>query len=409
MNQREDFMPTAPADPDLTASRQAITRTHSENEQGTAILKNGADVTPECITWLWNPYLAAGKIHILAGPPGVGKTTCALRMLASISSGGPLPDGTTATKRDVMIWTGEDGIADTLAPRLLAMKADMRKVHFVDGARDAGGVREFDPAHDIPLLDEAISRAGLDLGMVLLDPIVSTFSGDSHKNAEVRRSMQPVADLARRHNCAVVGITHFSKGTQGRDPTERVNGSIAVGAVARVVMVCAKLPEDSELGEGCVFMIAKSNIGLDTGGFRYHLEQVPVPGYTEMFASVAVFDEGLDATAREILRHVDASPAEDKEVQQDITSFLRDLLADRRVDSKQVEADVRGAGYSMDKARRAAKKLGVVPKKYPGMKSGWYWELPKFAKHPEDGEVCTPKRLQTSQTSEDLGANHETS
>ncbi len=304
-----------------------------------------------------------------------------MRMAAAISAGGVLPDGSKAEQRDVIVWTGEDGVADTLAPRLVAMKADMRRIHFVEGAQDANGPREFDPSRDISLLDDAILRAHLDVGMILLDPIVSTFAGDSHKNAEVRRSMQPVADLARRHNAAVLGITHFSKGTQGRDPTERVNGSIAVGAIARVVMICAKLPEDSEIGTGCVFMIAKSNIGTDEGGFKYHLEQIPVPGHVGLFASVAVFGEALDGTAREILRHVDATPAEDDEERQDIKTFLCDLLAHGPLSAKQIEADVRGAGYSMDKARRAAKKLGIMPYK-ESMKGGWYWPSPKLAKPP---------------------------
>ena len=111
---------------------------------------------------------------------------------------------------------------------------------------------------------EALRRKLVEIGdvrLLIVDPIVSAITGDSHKNAEVRRGLQPLADLAASTRCALLGITHFSKGTAGRDPVERLTGSLAFGALARVVLVAAKHQEEGEDGRTVrLFLRAKSNI-----------------------------------------------------------------------------------------------------------------------------------------------------
>ncbi len=103
-------------------------------------------------------------------------------------------------------------------------------------------------------------------------------TGDSHKNTEVRRAMQPLVDLADACNCAVLGITHFSKGGQGSDPAQRVVGSVAFTAVARVVLVAAKV-KDEQGEDARILARGKSNIGPDDVGFAYHMDQCePMPG-----------------------------------------------------------------------------------------------------------------------------------
>src|SRR5262249_11164138 len=106
------------------------------------------------------------------------------------------------------------------------------------------------------------------------DPIVSATAGDSFKNAETRRGLQPLVDIAVERNIAILGITHFTKGSQGRDPIERITGSLAYGALPRVVWGAAK--GDTEDSPRRLVRIA-SNIGLTGGGFEYLLMQQPVP------------------------------------------------------------------------------------------------------------------------------------
>ena len=115
--------------------------------------------TVEPIRWIWDGWLARGKLHLLAGAPGTGKTTIGVSIAAKITTGGRWPDGSVAEQGDVLIWTGEDGIADTLLPRLLAAGGDPSRVHFVNGMREHGKTRPFDPATGMPDLVQAAQEA----------------------------------------------------------------------------------------------------------------------------------------------------------------------------------------------------------------------------------------------------------
>src|SRR5262249_40858369 len=143
----------------------------------------------------------------------------------------------------------------------------------VGRARDDSAARPFDPARDMPGLADAIKHKG-EVKLVVIDPLAMVAVKDSHRNAETRRDLQPVIDLCRATGAAVVGIHHLSKGTAGREPVERLIGSIAFAAVARVVLIATKLSaHDPEGKERRVLIRAKSNIGPDEGGFAYGLAQ----------------------------------------------------------------------------------------------------------------------------------------
>ena len=199
-----------------------------------------SDIKPEPINWLWDGWLARGKFHIFAGQAGTGKTTIALALAATISIGGRFPDGTKSPSGNVLIWSGEDSADDVLVPRLIAAGADLTRVHFIGDVKHGGETRSFDPATDIPIMQDAVVRIG-DISLLIVDPVVNAVAGDSHKNGEVRRALQPLVDFGEKLDCAVLGISHFSKGTGGRDPLERVTGSLAFGALARIVLATAKV------------------------------------------------------------------------------------------------------------------------------------------------------------------------
>lgn len=150
-----------------------------------------ASIRPEAIRWQWRGWLARGKLAILAGVAGTGKSTVAFCLAAAVTTGAPWPDCSRCeTVGNVVLWSAEDDAADTIVPRLMAAGADLNSVHIIKGKTLANGqAMPFDPAHDVPELHRRIDRIG---GVVLLivDPIVSAVSGDMHKANDVRRSLQ---------------------------------------------------------------------------------------------------------------------------------------------------------------------------------------------------------------------------
>jgi len=202
--------------------------------------------------------------------------------------------------------------------------------------------------------------------------VVSAVTGDSHKNTETRRALQPLVDLAANMNAALVGITHFSKGGQGGDPTQRVVGSVAFTAVARVVLVAAKVNGDD--GEDRrILARSKSNIGPDEGGFEYHLEQSePVPG---IYASYVAWGASVAGSARELLSDPNEQDDDQTSARDAAADFLQQVLGDDVVPSKSIEAEAKEAGISWATLRRASDALGVKKRRGDGGK--WYWSLPK--------------------------------
>jgi putative DNA primase/helicase len=339
-------------------------------------LLRGSDVKPEAVTWLWPGWLAAGKFEVLGGAPGTGKTTISMALAATVTTGGRWPDGSRSPVGNVVIWSGEDDPADTLVPRLALSGADLSRVYFIADVFDGDGRRSFDPARDMEPLRRKLAEIG-DVRLLIVDPIVSAVMGDSHKNAEVRRSLQPLVDLAAFMRCALLGITHFSKGTGGRDPVERLTGSLAFGALARVVMVAAKHQEEGEDGRTVrLFIRAKSNIGPDDGGFEYDLHQAELKSHPGIFASSVLWGDAVEGAARELLATADAT-GDDGEggTLSDARRFLSDLLADAPMRAGDVFKDADGAGLTKRSIQRAADKIGVLRHK-DGMRGGWLWKLP---------------------------------
>jgi putative DNA primase/helicase len=341
-------------------------------------------IEPEGIDWIWPGWLAAGKLHLIAGSPGTGKTTISLSMAAIMTRAGALPCGALAQLSSVLMWTGEDDLADSIVPRFLACGGDGSRLHFVKGVREEdGSSRPFDPAYD---LDQLVTKARAirNLKLLIIDPVVSTISGDSHKNTETRRALQPLVDFAASAGVAVLGVTHYSKGTAGRDPAERVTGSLAFVAVSRLVMVTAK---PKEPGESWRLVRAKSNIGPDGGGFEYDLQQVPVDEPKGIYGQSVAWGASLEGSAQALLAEVEApqeqgnSPALVAAV-----NWLSEILGTGTVAQQFVEEQAQALGHKWATIRRAKKALGVESIKR-GTKGGWYWRMPNVLNDVEHAQT----------------------
>lgn len=172
----------------------------------------------------------------------------------------------------------------------------------------------------------------------------------------------------------MLGISHFSKGTGGKDPMERVTGSLAFAALARVVLATGKIDDGDTVRR--IFCRAKSNIGIDSGGFEYDLHQKEIDGHKGVFSSYAAWGEAVDGTARELLAEPDnrESGEHDTSALDDAKEFLQELLANGQLPQKQIEIDAKGASHSWATVRRAKTELSIKSIK-TGL-DGWVWKLP---------------------------------
>ena len=318
----------------------------------------------------WRGWLARGKLHNLGGAPGTGKTTICLRIAAAVSNGGVWPDGTLAPAGNVIIWSGEDDPADTLVPRLIAAGADTRRIFFVGGVREGGKERAFDPSKDIGPLSDAIELAG-GAALIIVDPIVNAVAGDSHKNSETRRGLQPLVDLAAGFDAALVGITHLTKGTSGREPVERITGSLAFGALARIVLIAAKRQDEGD--DSRILCRAKSNIGPDDGGFAYRLRQIELVALPGFDASVVEWLEPVEGSAREL--HGDGDEAEGG-ASRDAEAFLKALLANGPMSAAEIREAAEANCIAWRTVERAKKAIRVKSTKAKAASAGgWQWSL----------------------------------
>ena len=355
---------------------KAVSDTHSPKSQPIAPLPMvqltcANEIKPKPIDWLWDGWLARGKLEVLSGIAGTGKTTLAISLAATVSIGGKFPDGTRSPIGSVLIWSGEDSAKDTLVPRFMAAGADLSKIHFIGDVKHGDQMRSFDPAIDIAALNNAAAKID-NISLLIVDPIVNAVAGDSHKNGEVRRALQPLVEFGEKLKCAVLGVTHFSKGTGGKEPLERVTGSLAFGALPRIVLATAKITEDETSRR--IFCRAKSNIGKDDGGFEYSLNQKEIDGYPGLFSSYILWGDSVEGSARDLLAEPDNRETGDdnNSALENAKNFLLKLLKDGSLLQKQIEVDARGAGHSWGTVRRAKDALSIESEK---MIDGWHWKL----------------------------------
>ena len=330
-----------------------------------------ADVTPEPVRWLWPGRFALGKLSLIAGEPGLGKSFVTLDMAARVTRGAGWPCGGPAPSQPggVVLLSAEDDLKDTIRPRLDAAGADcsrieaMQAIYRPDYRRGTEVAVPFNLVEHIHHMETLIRKVGA-CKLVVVDP-VSAFLGatDSHNNSEVRAVLAPLAEMAARHRVAVVAVTHLNKG-QG-SALNRVVGSIAFTAAARAAYVVTR---DADDGTRRLMAAAKNNLGCDDTGFAYRLEGDPTPHVEWEPAPVTISaDEALGGGRRT------RGPMPD--ARRDAEAWLTDFLAAGPQPAKEVYAKAGEDGHTKDTIRRAKAALGVEATK-AGFQGAWVWVLP---------------------------------
>jgi putative DNA primase/helicase len=171
----------------------------------------------------------------------------------------------------------------------------------------------------------------------------------------------------------VLGISHFSKGTAGRDVLERVTGSLAFGALARVVLAAAKCKDKD--GAGRIFARAKSNIGPDGGGFAYDLVPGSIVDRPDIAVHVLQWGQAIDGSARELLASAENAESNERSATDEAQSWLIEVLSTGPMKASEVQKQARQAGIGDKPLRTARERLGIKPyrREFSG---GWWWSLP---------------------------------
>jgi putative DNA primase/helicase len=328
-----------------------------------------ADIEVKPVTWLWKERLPLGKLVVIAGEPGLGKSRLALSIAATTSTGGYWPrDEGCCEKGEILILNFEDDPADTTVPRLIAEGADLSAIHQLIAVPDEKGRRAFDVSRDTDRLAKYLELHPK-MRLVVVDPITACLGQtDSHKNSEVRAALHPLAEVAQRFGVCVLAISHLNKGT-GMRAIHRVCGSIAFTAAARVVYAVARDEQDPE-GKRRLFVPVKNNLGNDKNGLSYGTVVVPIG--LDIDAPKIVWGEEVTITADEALA---PPPEEERGALEEACEFLTALLAEGPVTVEKVKKDARGAGIAAVTLKRAKRALKVKTEK-TGMRGGWEWSLP---------------------------------
>ena len=355
----------------LLAENQAlqnkVAATLPKPEYG-VVLTRASEIRIEPVTWLWPDMIPQGMFTLLAGQAGTGKTTIAMNVAAIVSKGGKFPDGSSCRQGNVLIWSAEDSPQHTIVPRLSAAGADLDNVFIISGYRDKGEYTPFDPTRDFYAIQQQIKSLG-NIRLIIVDPVVGLISGDINKANEVRANLQPLVDISGKYQCAIVGITHFAKGRAGTNVQERILGSQAFTALARVVLTAAK----DETSEKRILCIAKSNIGRDTGGFEYQLEQKLVETEIgEITTSCIDWGSYREGSARELLGELEELNNKASGALDEAKTFLMEELAYGAKQQTEIEAAAKQLGISKSSLKRAKYQLSIKSRK---IGTSWCWTL----------------------------------
>ncbi|MCU1612775.1 MAG: hypothetical protein JWO98_315 [Frankiales bacterium] len=348
-----------------------------------ATVQTLADVAPERVSWLWPGRLPLGKLVVVDGDPSTGKSTLTLDLAARVSTGSPWPDGAdNSPPAGVLLLSAEDGLADTIVPRLTVAGADLSRVHAltdVPSVDEDGELRRIPPSlpRDIPTMEKIVAEKKV--ALVVIDVLMAYLNGkvDSHRDQDVRGVLHQLATMAERTNCTVMLVRHLNK-AGGGSPLYRGGGSIGIVGAARAAYLVARDPEDEARR---IFAVTKCNIAIEPPSLAYRL----VGDDTFGCARIEWEDGPVEHTAASLLR----GPVDDDErtERDEAAGWLLGFLADSggTAARKDVAKAARSAGYSEATLKRAKDKAGVRHES-AGFPRQTVWSIPVGSSQTGHGE-----------------------
>lgn len=315
-----------------------------------------SDVTPKEIKWLWYPYIPFGKVTLLQGDPGDGKSKLMLALSAFLSQGKPLPftDENEAHEPMTIIYqTTEDDADDTVVPRFIASDGDRDRLIFISESKKNLTFGD----HRIRAAIEKYSAR-----LLILDPLSSYIGDGCSLNAanETRAAFNHLISVAKDTGCAIVIIAHMNK-SKDASPLYRTSGSIDIAGAARSILAIART-KNEECPNERIMVQVKSNLAPTGSAILFEVNENGVDFLDELNLSA---EQALSA-----LLPKQGRPCEKLDA---ATDFIRDMLKDGKRLATDCEATLEAAGFKKSTVKKAKKNAGVFSEKEGFV---WYWSLP---------------------------------
>ncbi|MCH8839297.1 MAG: AAA family ATPase [Planctomycetes bacterium] len=344
--------------------------------QGRPILQRMDDVRSAEVRWLWPGKIPAGKLTMLIGDPGLGKSLLALDIAARVSQGDPWPDdpphAPLRKPADVLLLSAEDDASDTLRPRLEAHGANLRRITLLEGCEKSQGLtRErvrFSLVDMLDKLEQSIESVD-DCRLVVVDPISAYLQGiDANRNADVRALLAPLTQLAQKYRVAVLAVNHLNKNLGG-PLIYRSLGSLAFAAAARAVWAIVRDPRDRE--RRIIFPV-KNNLASDSRALAFRLEPC------DQFGTAQIRWETKPLVMDNPAALLGNYPASRTPLllrpRMIAMQWLRRQLTSGQRASNELLATARHENIAEKTLRRAFHELGGTARKAPA--GHWVWMLP---------------------------------
>jgi hypothetical protein len=330
-----------------------------------AVARKLSDIQLEEVTWMWPKFLADRKITIVDGMPGVGKSTLTSEIASRITTGQAFPNGLPREPRDVVFIAVEDGVADTIKPRVAAAGGNEQHAYFIHIEQDGNEITP-DLERHLGSIREAILKIG-NVGLLIIDPIMALLgnSVDSYRDQDVRKVTTPLARLAEELNLAILIVRHPNKGTSN-NALLRGGGSMAFIGSARVGWVVGKHPDNPEIR---VLAISKSNIGTMDASLEFRLVNDETYGCARI--------EWIGSSKLTADNLYESQNSEEKTQTDEAAEWLQEFLSEGGMDSGTIKREAGKLGISPKALRRAREKLNVVTRREgSGTKHTAFWALP---------------------------------
>ncbi|QEL16653.1 AAA family ATPase [Limnoglobus roseus] len=336
-----------------------------------------ADVEPTEVPWLWPSRIPLGRLTLLVGRPGAGKSFLTCDIAARLSVGAPWPDGGTAPLGSTLLISAEDDTADTIAPRLNSAGADLKRIHLLTAAKVVGEdgkerVVAFD-LQNVDLIRDALDQLS-DCKLVVIDPVGSYLGGrvDAHRDNEVRGVLAPLAALAAERGVAVLIVCHTRK-AQSSFADDAALGSRAFVGLARCVL---HLAADDKDRDRKLLVPGKSNLGEPAAGLAFTISGKPAHLEWEADPLDGLHADDLMAPP-DGSRQVGGPKPRARDAAVD---WLTRVLENSPLLVREIEAQAKAAGLAWRTVRRAREELAIIPHKQ-AFSGGWAWQLPNEGDH----------------------------